>query len=388
MHVRPNDQRRLDLIPNPANPRIPFTRPVLPPIAGIQQALATIWESGHVTNFGPVQRQFEFALRDAIGGPFVAAVSNGWSALRLALASLDLDGEIVISGFTHPATAQAAASLGLRPVLADIDLADLNISLESVERSITTGTTAILATHIFGNPVDILGLESLARRRGLKLVFDSAAAAGSRYHDRALGDYGDASAFSFHATKILSSIEGGAVASNEESVIEQARRLSNFGIRESGSPSLLGMNGKLSEVASAVGTASTKLLQDEITARATVHDMYHALLHDEENVEFVASRAGATSNNATVAVRLQSRRGCDTAKRVSNGLSQRGIEARTYFSGKYAIGLATDHLPGVTAAVGQVLCLPCWGEMPASDVDTVCQELRQLLQKLEMGRSD
>ena len=387
MHVRPNDEGRLELIPNPG---IPYTRPVLPPIGDIQQALASIWESGHLTNFGPVQRQFEFALRNAIGGPFIATVSNGWSALRLALASLDLEGEIVIAGFTHPATAQAAASLGLLPVPADIDLADLNISLESVERSITSGTSAILATHIFGNPVDILALESLARRRGLKLVFDSAAAAGSKYHDRALGDYGNASAFSFHATKILSSIEGGAVVSNEESVVEQARRLSNFGIREFGTPSLLGMNGKLSELASAVGMASTKLLKDEITARATVHDTYHALLQGEDNVVFVACREGGTPNNATVAVRLslQSRRVSDTARRVSNGLSQRGIESRTYFSGKYAVGLATGHLPGVTAAVGQVLCLPCWGKMPASDVETVCQVLKQLLQELEMGRSD
>lgn len=372
------------LITNTAPIRIPYTRPSLPPLADMQRSLGPIWESGHVTNFGPVQRRFELALRGNIANSFIATVANGWSALRLALASLHLEGEVVVSGFTHPATAQAAASVGLQPVPADINPSDLNISVASVSQSITERTSAIVATHVFGNAADVSGLEVVARRHGLKLVFDAAAGVGCRYKGRLLGEFGHASAFSFHATKILSSIEGGAVTSGDSSLIDEVRQLSNFGIQD-GVPSLLGMNAKMSEFAAAVGLESVAVLDGEIASRAVVRSIYQDHLRDEPAVEFVTCRSDATGNNSTVAIRIHvpSTEHANPAEDVAAHLRSHGIESRTYFAGRYAVGLQTDRLPQVAAASREILCLPVWGAMPESDVAAVCSHLKQALRRVE-----
>lgn len=361
------------------NPHIPYTRPLLPSLEKVHRLLEGIWNRGVVTNSGPIQAQFEESLRPAIGGGTQLFLANGYSALRIMLATLGAEGQVIVSSFTHPATVQAVLASGLEPVAVDIDPHDLNISVEAVAAAIAPETVAILATHVFGNPSNIDELSRIANAHSLLLLFDAAAAVGVTYRGRPIGEYGNASAFSFHATKVFSAVEGGAVVFNDRETAAKARSLANFGITERG-PLLAGMNAKGNEITAAIGLASLPLLADEIEARARLRQQYSANLEVLESISVIPIRIRSVYNHSTLAVRARAVDRRHLAEPLHEYLRARGIESRRYFSGRYSNPMLNgiDH-PHATRASEDVICLPLWGSMSARDVDEVCRTISDFL---------
>ncbi|WP_314247466.1 DegT/DnrJ/EryC1/StrS family aminotransferase [Streptomyces sp. DSM 40907] len=366
------------------NPHIPYTRPLLPGLEKVHRLLEEIWDRGVVTNYGPIQAQFEESLRPALGGGTRLFLANGYSALRTMLAALGAQGQVIVSSFTHPATVQAVLASGLEPVAVDIDPHDLNISVEAVAAAVAPETIAILATHVFGNPSDIDELSRLADAHSLLLLFDAAAAVGVTYRGRPIGEYGNASAFSFHATKVLSAVEGGAVVFNDTETAAKARSLANFGIAEGG-PLLAGMNAKGNEITAAIGLASLPLLADEIEARARLRQQYSANLEALESMSVVPIRISSVYNHSTFAVRARTVDGRHLAEPLQEYLRARGIESRRYFSGRYSNPMLNDRdHPHATQAGEDVICLPLWGSMSARDVDEVCRTISDFLSEASL----
>ena len=360
--------------------RVPYTRPLMPGLSRVQQLIEEVWKTGILTNFGPKEQEFETKLQPVLGGVGVLGVSSGYTALRLILSLLEPNGEVIVSGFTHAATVQAVYAAGFRAVFADIG-PDLNIAPASVDAVMTSQTRAIMATHTFGNPADVLGLQGTARKHGVALLFDAAGAVGVRFNGLPLGDYGTASAFSFHATKILSTTEGGAVVTTSMDALRTLRQLSNFGIRPEGTANPMGMNAKLNEVSSAIGIASLEVLPGEIIARAGVRAQYECQLSELEEIEFVKSERSTltVSNNAYVPIRLRNNRNKPLATNLNKHLRSCGIESRRYFDDQYSVDMGNAHAPRSREARNDTLCLPIWGAMPLDDISTVCIETQRFI---------
>jgi dTDP-4-amino-4,6-dideoxygalactose transaminase len=239
----------------PFDAPIYVARPRLPDFDSFVQRLRTVWESAWLTNGGAQQVELEKRLQQVLGVPGLALFNNGTTALLTACRALSLRGEVITTPFTFPATPHVLSWLGVTPVFADIDPVTLNIDPERIEALITERTTAILGVHVYGVPCDVVALEDIARHRGLKLVYDAAHAFGVRLHGRGIGTFGDASAFSFHATKAFHTAEGGALACRAPEVARHAALLRNFGILNEEEVEIPGLNGKMNELQAALGLA-------------------------------------------------------------------------------------------------------------------------------------
>ena len=338
--------------------------------------LREIWTRGVVTNGGPVQLAFEEQLRCQLGWSDPVVVSSGSMALSLLCSAARLEGEVLVSGFTHAATIQALVSRGLTPVPVDIEPASLTMEPAAAAQRLTSKTSGLLVTHTFGYPADMDELEAIARANGLVLLFDAAAAVGVLYRGRPLADFGDGSAFSFHATKLMSTLEGGAVASRRPEIASAIRALRNFGMSDAEYADPWGANGKASELVSAIGLRSLPGLAREIVARGNLLELYRAEL-DESWAAFAAPRDNTDPNNSYCCIRLRSRADQPLASTVEDVLRSRGIQSRRYFAGRYTTALPDGLAPEAERAREDVLCLPLWGAMPEAFVRRVCNAVRQ-----------
>lgn len=355
---------------------VPFTRPALPHLPDVLRLVEGIWGRGVLTNGGPVQLEFERALTRQLGWPPTAAVASGSAALRLLGAAAGLSGEVVVPSFTHAATGQALIGLGVTPVTADVSPDDLTIDVASVEASITPRTSGILATHTFGHPADVDALREVAARHGLVLLLDGAAAAGVRYRDRPLTAYGDGCAVSFHATKILNGVEGGAVTSPDAALVDRVRTLRNFGMSPGRPADPLGSNGKTNELCCAVALLALGTLGDEIEGRARAVQRYRRELAGLDWVSFPQPRPLTVPNHGYACVRLRTPDGHPLADRVDAALRRAGVESRRYFAGPYSLATEPGRDPRADAARADVLCLPLWGTIPPATIDRVCRLVR------------
>jgi dTDP-4-amino-4,6-dideoxygalactose transaminase len=346
-------------------PLVPVTRPALPDLDRLTELLREIWASGQVTNDGPVLHRLEAALQSQLGWQNVTALANGTLALQLACKSLGLDGEVIVPAFTFPATVQALLWSSLVPVKADIDPDHLNVDPGAVSAAITPRTTAIMAVHTFGMPADVLGLQKVADRHGLALIYDAAPAVGVRIGGQPITAFGDVSAVSFHATKVMHTLEGGAVATPHRWIAESVRRLRNFGLGASGPALAAGTNAKLNEVQAAVGLLVLEALDGEIARRGEAIAEYTAMLGDISGVRVLRPGPGVQSNNSYAVLRLR-RDNQPMADEVQRRLLAAGISSRRYFDERFRVDLALAgaDTPVADAATQDVLCVPLWGGIP------------------------
>ena len=189
--------------PKPFPEPVYVTRPLLPPLAAVMAGLEAVWRTQQLTNIGAQHDQLEAALRDHLGVKELSLFTNGTIALIAAIRALHLSGEVLTTPFTFPATSHALSWSGITPVFCDIDPVTLNVDPAAVERAVTDRTSGILAVHVYGNPCDVVGLQRVADRHRLKIIYDAAHAFGTRIMDRGIGTFGDATMFSFHATKLF-----------------------------------------------------------------------------------------------------------------------------------------------------------------------------------------
>ncbi|WP_375424284.1 DegT/DnrJ/EryC1/StrS family aminotransferase [uncultured Friedmanniella sp.] len=356
----------------PAGETVPFTRPVVPTLEALTPLLEGVWARGVFTNGGPLERRLEDALSATLDWPGTRVTASGSAALRLLCAALDLDGEVVVPSFTHAATVQAVVAAGLEPVFADVEPTGLTVDPASAAALIGQRTSAVLATHTLGHPADVQGLQQVADHAGVAVLYDAAAAVGVRYGGRALPAYGHGSAVSFHATKLLCLVEGGAVVSGNDAVLERATALRNFGMRPTGHADPRGTNGKSNEILSAVGLLALDGLAAEIAGRGERVEAYLARLSTSAAVTFPAVRALTTPNHSYCCVRLRGPDGEPLAQAVDDFLHRHGIESRRYFAGRFTVPPQGHGAPRADALRADLLCLPLWGTMSVDILDRVC----------------
>lgn len=265
--------------------------------AAFFRRLEQVLDSGRLTNRGPCVREFEERLRPLTGAEHVVALCNGTTALELGARALGLAGEVLVPAYTFVATAHALRWQGIEPVFCDVDPRTHQIDPADAERRITPATTGILAVHLWGRPAPHVALESLARRHGLRLMYDAAHAFGCGHRGRGIGALGDLTVFSFHATKVLGTAEGGAVATDDAQLAERVRLMANFGFTGLDSVQALGINGKMSELSAAMGLTSLDHLDGWIAANRRNREAWREALAPLPGVRLLDERTDDARNH-------------------------------------------------------------------------------------------
>ena len=232
---------------------IPVTKPFLPPKEEYEDFLRGIWSRNWLTNNGPLVNELELRLKEYLKVKHLLYLSNGTIALQIAIKALGLKGEIITTPFSYVATTSSIVWENCKPVFVDIDPKTLNIDPEKLETAITKKTTAILATHVYGNPCDIEAIQAIADKHHLKVIYDAAHCFGTKYKGKSVFEYGDVSTTSFHSTKIFHTVEGGAVFTKDPSMLKRMAYMRNFGHDGPEKFNGVGINGKNSEFHAAMG---------------------------------------------------------------------------------------------------------------------------------------
>lgn len=258
---------------------INVTKTFLPDQEKYLQYVLEIWERGYVTNNGPLLQELEAQLKDYLQVDHLYFCGNGTIVLQIAIKALEITGEVITTPFSYVATSNAILWENCTPVFVDIDAKTFNINADLIEASITPATTAILATHVYGNPCDIEKIEEIAKKHKLKVIYDAAHAFGVKYKNRSLLSYGDLSTCSFHATKVFHTTEGGALISNHPELDRKLALLRAFGHQGDEHYLYAGINGKNSEFHAAMGLCNLPHVPEIISARKEIFDAYDSILN-------------------------------------------------------------------------------------------------------------
>jgi dTDP-4-amino-4,6-dideoxygalactose transaminase len=345
---------------------IPVSKPFMPPLSEVAVYLARAWSAGVLTNQGELVRELEAALRERLSAPNLLVVANGTLALQLAIRAFDLRGEIITTPFSFAATATSILWEHCTPIFADIDPSTLNLDPAAARAAFTPRTTAILATHVYGNPCDVDAFATLRADTGCALLYDAAHAFDVKIRGESILSFGDASALSFHATKVFHSAEGGAIVLRDSERRRRVERLRNFGQSTPGTFDELGMNAKMSEMNAAVGLTVLAHLETIIARRCAITETYDAALgSDSPSLQRPTWHPDATRNHAYYPVVLESE---GRTLRVVNALEGSGYQARRYFYPALSKlpYLPTQDCPVAEDIARRVLCLPLHADMAPS----------------------
>lgn len=354
---------------------IPFLRPAVPPFDEVRPALEGVWARGWFTNDGPEVRGLEADLA-ARWGRRVRAVSSGTDALLLALEALGVrGGEVVLPSFTFSATAHAVVRNGAVPVFADVDPATWCLDPAAAAAAIGPRTRAVVGVHIFGVPCDDAALSRL----GPPVLYDACEAFGTTVGGRDVAAWGRASVFSFHATKIVPAIEGGAVATDDPEIDEAVRLARNFGNTGDYDCACAGMNAKLSEVHAVIGRRALAEAEALLADRRRILAAYRSALAGVPGLEPQAAPAGAEPNGQIVGVRVAGGRA--RRDRLRARLAAAGIETRAYFDPpchrfKCYRDLPPRPLARTEALSAEILCLPAWAGLPDREIERIAAAIR------------
>lgn len=338
---------------------IPFNKPFAPPLGEYESLLKNIWARGWFTNNGPMVQELEIHLATYLGVDQLLLTCNGTVALQIAIRALELDGEIITTPFSYVATTSSIVWQGCTPVFADINPDTFNIDPASIEACITPQTTGILATHVFGNPCDIEAIDHIAKKYGLKVIYDAAHCFGTTFNGISVFHFGDISTTSFHATKIFQTIEGGAVFTTDTVLNNRADLMRNFGHVDFGLFSGVGINGKNSEVHAAMGLAMLPYIEEILDTRKRQYRYYTDLLSGME-VRFQRIQPGSEHNCAYFPVVFGSEREMLYYK---ERMEKCGVYTRRYFYPELSsldYVKSTRETPVARDIAASVLCLPLY----------------------------
>lgn len=356
---------------------IPVTKPFLPPQQIYQSYLDGIWKRNWLTNMGPLASDLELRLKEFLKVDHLLFVTNGTVALQMAIKALDLKGEIITTPFSFVATTSSIVWEGCTPVFIDIDPQSLNIDADQIEAAITKNTSAILATHVYGNPCDVEKIEHLAKKHNLKVIYDAAHAFGVEVNGKSIFEYGDISTCSLHATKLYHSIEGGLLITTDPVLLKKLASIRNFGISGFDSFDELGLNGKNSEFHAAMGLANLKYIEEIAKKRKALTARY-----DDKLQNFKARRPiwhVASVNNAAYYALI-----FDTEElmlQCKEHLQLNEIGTRRYFYPSLATALPylePQHFPVTDDIAKRVLCLPLFYDLTLEEVDMICRLLLRI----------
>ena len=369
----------------PFSERIYVTRPVLPSIEEVTQKLQDIWAAKWLTNNGPQHSMLEKELTQFLKVPYLSLFNNGTIALMVACQSLRLSGEVITTPFTFAATPHVLSWNNITPIFCDIDAETMNIDAAKIESVITPHTTAILAVHVFGTPCDVEKIQNVADSYGLKVIYDAAHAFGVEIGGRGIGNFGDISMFSFHATKLYHTVEGGALVHGDKNLKPRIDLLKNFGIKNEDEVVMPGINGKLDEVRAAIGRIMLNYVADENKKRCNLHKIYNEELSNVEGVKLMPAVAeNVKLNYQYYVIRIDEKIFGASRDEVYNEFKNYNVYTRKYFHPlcsdytcyRQLNSARSENLSVANLIGSQVLSLPMYGELSENDVRKICAILK------------
>lgn len=357
---------------------INVTRSSLPAFEEYCEEIRSIWDNRWLTGMADKHQQLEDNLRAYLNTPNISLISNGHLALETIIQAMDLHGEIITSPFTFASTTHAIVRCGCTPVFCDINPVDYTIDADKIEALITDKTVAIMPIHVYGNLCDMEKIEAIAKKHNLKVIYDAAHAFGVKKDGVSAANFGDAAMFSFQATKVFHTIEGGALCFKDASLERKIRDLKNFGIHGPESVPAIGGNAKMNEFCAAMGLCNLRHLDDWIAARKTVSDRYDERLGNVPGITLRTKQPGVEHNYIYYPVVFDGYK--YNRDEIFDKLSAEGIVPRKYF---YPItndfecyrgkpGFDTALTPVAKYIGDRVLTLPLYEGMELSVVDKIC----------------
>ncbi len=357
---------------------INVTRSTLPPYEEYCAEIRELWDSRWLTNMGAKHEKLRLELKNRLGSEHLELFTNGHLSIESAIEAMGLAGEVITTPFTFASTTHAIVRSGLDPIFCDIDPANFTIDATKIESLITEKTSAILPVHVYGNVCDVEAIQHIAKKYHLKVIYDAAHTFGVRYKGRSVGNFGDASCFSFHATKVFHTIEGGAVAYRDEDFGRRLAKLKNFGLDGPDDASEIGGNAKLDEFRAAMGLCDLRHIDEEIATRKRVVERYREQLGGVPGIQLNPIQPDVMSNYAYFPIVInEAVFGADRSQ-VMTALAAQSIHARKYFypltsefscyKGRFDPG----RTPIAKQVSRRVLTLPLYPELPLDIVDRIC----------------
>lgn len=337
-----------------------------------------------LTNGGPYVREFEQRIADLVEVKHCVAMCNATIALEIAIRALELSGEVIVPSFTFVATAHALQWQAITPVFCDIDPRTHTLDPKKVEQMITPRTTGIIGVHLWGQACDVEALAEIAARHRLRLIFDSAHAFGCSYKGCMIGGFGDAEVFSFHATKFLNSLEGGAVVTNDDELAQKIRLMKNFGFTHYDQTDYIGTNGKMNEMSAAVGLTNLESMDDFITVNYRNYQEYLKELAELPGIKVFQHDEKERGNYQYVVLEIDQSRTGVTRDQVMEILHAENVLARRYFyPGCHQMepyGSYFPHagllLPETERLTERVLSLPTGTAIGSAEIGKICDIIR------------
>jgi len=369
------------------------TKPLLPDLQDLNRMLQEIWNSGWVTNGGvkhfkaghdTKHYQLETKLQEYLKVPGFSLFNNGTTALMVGIKQYLLQGEVITTPFTFAATPHSLVWNNITPVFCDIDNTTLTIDPNEVEKLITEKTTGILGVHVFGMPCHVDSLMAIAKKYKLRVLFDAAHAFGTEIDGTGIGTYGDITMFSFHATKLFNTIEGGGLTYNSPEMKDEIELLKDFGIQSEEKVTSQGLNGKLNEIQAAIGLLNLEIIDDERKKRALIREIYTENLNKIKGINVFSVPNNVRDSYQYFVVRITKDFGFSRDK-VYDFLRKYNIQTRKYF---YPLcsdfdcykdtSAVRNKYPVAEKAAKEVLCLPFHGQLQLDEVSKICNLIKEM----------
>ena len=361
-----------------SSPKILVTRSSMPSFEEYMDEIRELWDSRWLTNMGHKHQMLQQELCRYLGVSNIDLLTNGHMALELSLQAMGLTGEVITTPFTFASTTHAIVRNGLTPVFCDINPEDYTLDVTKLEALITERTCAILPVHVYGSVCNVEEIDRIAKKYGLKVLYDAAHTFGETVDGRGIGSFGDVSCFSFHATKVFHSVEGGAVCFTDTEFGSRLAGLKNFGIRDSETVDAVGANAKMNEFCAAMGLCNLRHVDEEIKKRGLVVSRYRERLGNVPGLRLRKEQPGVRSNNAYFPVLFDPDVFGAGRDEVFDALAEKGVGARKYFYpltssfACYSGRFRPEDTPVALETSLRVLTLPLYADLALSDVDRIC----------------
>jgi len=358
------------------NKQILVTKSSIPDLDEYVEEIKDLWETHWLTNMGVKHQLLEEKLKEYVNTENITLFVNGHLALESIIQAMKLKGEVITTPFTFISTTHAIVRNSLTPVFCDINYDDYTIDVSKIEDLITERTSAIIPVHVYGNICDYKEIDRIAKKYDLKVIYDAAHAFGEKTNGTNVSNLGDASMFSFHATKVFNSIEGGAVTYEKNELKEKLEQIKNFGITGPESVESVGGNAKMNEFQAAMGICNLRHVDEEIEKRKKVVERYRERLSDIKGIKLNEEKENVKSNYAYFPVLFDGYKA--NRDEIYEELKKNNIFARKYFypltneAQCYKNKFNVEKTPTAKYVSERILTLPLYADLELSDVDRIC----------------
>lgn len=373
----------MELNPERLNNNTFVTQPSLPPLSEFGESLKKIWDTRELTNNGPFHQEFENALCAYLGVKYISLFANGTLALLTALKALNLAGEVITTPFSFVATTHALMWNNIKPVFSDIKPAGFTLDPKKIEAAITPQTTAILPVHVYGNPCDVEAIDEISKKYGLKVIYDACHTFGIMLNDIPVLDFGDLSVMSFHATKVFTTFEGGAIVCHDEETKKQIDLLKNFGFTGETTVVNTGINAKMNEFQAALGLLQLKYIDSYIEKRKMISIKYREGLINIPGLSYLEDMPDVRHCYSYFPVLIDQILYGKSRDQVYEELQQQNIHTRRYFfplisqfpAYRDLESSTLENLPVAHRISKEVLCLPLYPDLTKEVIDQLINYL-------------